>query len=102
MSLTLADRDALTTNEAFVGRVRAAVRQRASAILANVKEFKQEQSDWAARVFWASNCSCDIACKMAAQLSTDKNIIEAKNPDASDITDDTLQGAVDTICEKYG
>ena len=100
--LTLAQRDGLTTNDSFLGRVRAAVRQRASYILANPKTVTQAQLDWAARIFWASNCSCEIAGKMAAQLTNDPAVIVAKNGDGSDITDQALQGAVEAICEKYG
>ncbi len=102
MALTLAQRDALTTNDKFLSRVRAAVRHRASVVLANLKTATQAQSDWAARVFWASNCSCEIANRMAGQLTNDPVIIAAKDADGSDITDAALQGAVEAICEKYG
>ncbi len=102
MALTLAQRDGLTTTETFLGRVRAAVRHRASVILANPTTVTVQQSDWAARVFWASNCACDIAGKMAGQLTNNPVVIAAKNPDGSDITDAALQGAVEAICEKYG
>lgn len=100
MALTLAERDALCTNDVFLGRVRCAVRCHASAIL-NQKEIDSKRMDWAASVFWAGKSACRIAAEMAGELSVRDAIVEAKTIDASDIADDTFLKAVGEICEKY-
>ena len=99
MALTLAQRDALTTNTTFLGRVREAVRQHATTLLAGSPT--NAQRDWAATVYWGGKKGSQIAADLAPQLSCDPAITASLVGDGTDITDSSLQAAVDVICEKY-
>lgn len=99
MALNLTQRDALTTNATFLGRVRQAVRQHATTLLAGAPT--TAQTAWCADVFWAGRRSNQIAADLAPQLCNDPAITGSTTGDGSDVTDVNLQAAVDAICEKY-
>lgn len=99
MALTLAQRDTITTDAAFLGRVRQAVRQHATTLLAGSPT--TAQTNWAANVFWSGRRSNQIAADLAPQLANDPAVANSSTGNGSDITDASLQAAVDVICEKY-
>lgn len=99
MALTLSQRDTLTTNTTFLGRVRTAVRYHASFLLAGTPT--PAQLSWCARVFWSGMRSSQIAADLAPQLCNDPAVTNSSVGDGSDITDTNLQAAVDIICENY-
>lgn len=99
MALTYAQRDTLTTNANFLGRVRTAVRKHATSLLAGTPT--SAQLAWAANVYYSARRSNQIAADMAPQLCEDPAITGSSTGDGSDVTDASLQGAVDVICEKY-
>lgn len=101
MALTLAQRDVLTTNNDFLSRVRAAVGKQAQYYLDLGESATTAQKDWAANVFWAGLRLNQIAANMAPQLVQNATVYGAAQPDASDVTDDALQGAVGAICGSY-
>lgn len=99
MALTLTQKDALATNATFLGRVRQAIRQHATYLIA--LPGTQTQLDWAAHVFWAARRCDQMAADMAGELTTQPNVANSETGDGSDVTDANLQAAVDAICEKY-
>ncbi len=99
MALTYTQLDALTTNATFLGRVRTAVRKHATSLLAGSPT--AAQVSWCADVFQTGKRSNQIAADLAPQLCGDPAITGSSTGDGSDVTDASLQGAVDVICEKY-
>lgn len=99
--LTLAQRDVLSTNGDFLSRVRAAVGKQAQYYIDLAGAATQAQRDWAANVFWAGRRLNQIAADLAPQLVNTGTIVAATVADASDISDDDLQGAVGVICNNY-
>lgn len=99
MALTLAQKDALTVNDSFLGRVRQAVRQHAAFLLALPGD--AGQLAWADLMIGSNNRAVQVAADLAGRLTTDPAIADATNPDASDVSDTSLQTAVSTICEGY-
>lgn len=101
MALTLAQKDALTTNATFLGRVRQAVRDHAAFIVALAGGATAAQKDWKNRVFGPNLGAAQIAANLAGQLVTDPAVANSSTGDGSDVTDANLKSAVDTICEGY-
>lgn len=99
MALTYAQLDALTTLDAFLARVRTAVANHAHYWEASAAA-TNAQLQWCAQVFISGRCA-QIAADMARELVQDTKFTSAVNADASDVTDASLQTAVDAICEKY-
>jgi hypothetical protein len=91
--------DALTTNTTFLGRVRTAVRNHATTLLAGTPTTVQR--DWSTNVYYAGKRSNQIAADLAPQVVEDPAIKNSTTGDASDVTDAALQAAVDVICENY-
>lgn len=101
MALTLAQRDVLATNADFLSRVRGALSKQGQYYLDLGGSATQAQQDWAANLFWAGKRLNQIAADLAPQLTAVGTIVNATNPDASDVTDDDFQGAVASICDHY-
>lgn len=101
MALTLAQRDVLTTNNDFLSRVRAALGKQRQYYLDLGGGSTQAQKDWAANLFWAGRRLAQVAANLTPQLVQNAAIYGATNPDASDVSDDALQGAVGAICGSY-
>lgn len=99
MALSYAQLDALTTNAAFLGRVRSAVSSHAEYWLNNVSHTPTQLS-WITQVFTNGRCA-QIAANMARELCEDAAITGSSTGDGSDVLDPALQAAVDKICEKY-
>lgn len=99
MALTYAQLDALTTTDAFLGRVRTAVAGHAHYWESNPGA-TDAQKQWCDQVFINGRCP-QIAADMARELVQDGKFTSATAADASDVTDADLQSAVDAICEKY-
>ena len=99
MGLTLAELDALTTNDAFLARVRQAVRERA-AYVRGLPGASDAEKAWEARVLQGQRAA-QIAANMAGELVCDGAFAGLANADASDLTDSSLKTAVETYCEKY-
>jgi hypothetical protein len=100
MALTYAQLDALTTNAAFLARVRSAVASHAQYWKGNNQASISTQQ-WVAIVFWAGGQCAQIAADMARELVEDSKFTGSSVGDGSDVTDANLQAAVDAICEKY-
>jgi hypothetical protein len=99
MPLTLAQRDALTTNAAFVARCRQAVAARAQFNLVNNAASAQQKA-WASNMFFAARLA-QATANMMPQLCTDGAVTGSAVGDGSDITDAALLGAAQTYCESY-
>lgn len=99
MALTYAQLDTLTTTDAFLGRVREALRYKANYILTSQSPTQSDVS-WSNTVFYEGRCYSKAAA-MAGQLVQDAAFTGAVQPDASDITDSALQDAVNKICMGY-
>ena len=99
MALTLAQRDALTTNAAFIARCRQAAASRAQFDLTNVGA-TQAQKAWAQNMFYSQRLAQAVA-NMMPELCTDPAVTGSTTGDGSDITDANLQTAVQTYCESY-
>jgi hypothetical protein len=101
MALTLAQRDVLATNADFLSRVRGSLSKQGQYYLDLAGAATAEQRDWAANLFWAGRRLNQIAADLAPQLTAVGTIVNASQPDASDVTDDQFQGAVASICDSY-
>lgn len=101
MALTLAQRDVLSTNADFLSRVRGALSKQGQYYLDLGAGATDAQRDWAANLFWAGRRLNQIAADLAQQLTAVGSIVAASSPDASDVNDDTFQGAVASICDHY-
>ena len=101
VALTLSQRDVLATNNDFLGRIRAALSKQGQYYIDLGESATVAQRDWAANLFWAGRRLNQIAADMAPQLTAVGTIVNAIQPDASDVTDEQFQGAVGTICERY-
>lgn len=98
MALTYAQLDTLTTNAAFLGRVRNALRHYANYLL-NLPG-TNAQLGWCNSVFYQGRCA-QIAANMAGQLVQDPAFAGSTTGDASDVTDAALESAVEKICLNY-
>lgn len=98
MALTYSQLDALTTTDAFLGRVRNALRYYANYMLNGTPT--AEQTSWLDAVFTGGRCASK-ASAMAGQLVQDAAFTGATNADAIDVTDSALQDAVNKICMSY-
>lgn len=99
MALSLAQKDALTTNDSFLARVRQSVRQHAVYLIA--LPGNATQLDWANLMVGPNNRAGQAAADLAGRLVCDSAVADSTTGDASDVTDTALQTAVDTICEEY-
>lgn len=100
MALTLAQKDALTTSAALLGRVRQACREYAAYLRALGGSATAEQSAWARQVLETGRVA-QIAADLAGELVTDSAFADASDPDASDVADSALKAAVEAIAVKY-
>lgn len=98
MALTYSQLDTLTTTDAFLGRVRNALRHYANYLL-NLPG-TPAQLTWCHDVYQGGKCA-QIAADMAGQLVQDAAFTGAVNADASDVTDAALEAAVEKICLSY-
>lgn len=101
MALTLAQRDVLATNADFLSRIRGALSKQGQFYLDLDKTATPAQQDWAANLFWGGRRVAQIAANLAPQLTAVGTIVAASNPDASDVSEDSFQGAVASICDRY-
>lgn len=101
MALTLAQRDVLATNADFLSRVRASLSKQGQYYLDLGGSATAAQIDWAGNLFWAARRLNQIAADLAPQLTAVGTIVNATQPDASDVSDENFQGAVASICDRY-
>lgn len=101
MALTLAQRDALTTDPQFLSRVREAIRAHAVFVVALGPNAPGGQQQWAERALTGS-VAATIAGLLVGRLVEDPAIAGASDEGATDVTDTALRAAVDPICEFYG
>lgn len=99
MALSYSQLDTLTTTDSFLGRVRSACRHYANYLI-NLQGATQEQLSWANRIFFQGRCA-QIAADMAGQLVQDAAFDASTLADASDVTDASLESAVEKICLSY-
>lgn len=100
MALTYAQLDTLTTNAAFLGRVRNSLRHYANYLL-NLQGATNVQLGWVNSVFFQEGRCAQIAADMAGQLVQDAAFTASTTGDASDVTDAALESAVEKICLSY-
>ena len=99
MALTLAQRDTLTTTDAFLGRIRQALRHYACYTRDN-SGATNDQKAWAALAL-SQHRVPQMASDMAGEVVEDPNIVAAAQADASDVPDANVSAAVEAICLKY-
>ena len=99
MALSLAQRDTLTTNGAFIGRCRQAVAARAQFLIVSAGATPAQKA-WAQNMFIGGKLA-QATANMMPQLCTDAAITGSTTGDGSDITDAALQTAAQTYCESY-
>lgn len=99
MPLTYAQLDALTTDSAFLARVRTAVANHAYFWESN-PDATNATLNWCSQVFIYHKLAA-IAAFMAPELCQDSKITSSTTGDGSDVTDADLQTAVGAYCEKY-
>ena len=100
MALTLAQKDDLTTDTAFIGRCRQALREHAAYIVALGGGATTAQTDWKNQIF-DGNRAAQATANMMGELVCDVAVAGSSNGTGSDVTDANLKTAVDTICEHY-
>lgn len=99
MALTLAQRDALTSSDAFLARVRQALRHYAVYERDNASA-TQSQKVWSALALDQHRVP-QMAADMAGEVVEDAAIAGSSVGDASDVSDASVSAAVEAICLKY-
>lgn len=99
MALNLAQRDALTTNAAFIARCRTAVADRAEFHINNAGS-STSQKAWAANMLRGGKLA-QATANLMPELCTDPAVKNSTTGDGSDVTDAALLAAVQAYCENY-
>lgn len=99
MALTLAQKDNLAVNATFLSRVRQAVAEYATYLIA--LPGTQAQLDWASTVYQGGLRRNQISANLAPELVCTATVGNSTSGDGSDITDANLKTAVETIALKY-